>query len=130
MAARWFRNHPEWRRARAIVIDRDDICYLCGIYIDKTLRSGWMAKEVDHVYPVDLGGHPWDTDNLALTHMLCNNKKSNKTLAELGDSGRKQLTVAVKQHQAELKTSGRNYALELANEEELEDDVGGENEEA
>lgn len=58
-----------WERLRA----RDgDSCHLCGEVIDFALtRPDMMAKSVDHIRPVALGGSD-DDGNLALAHLRCN----------------------------------------------------------
>ena len=60
-----------------------DICGICGKPVDKNLV--WpnpLSPTVDHIIPVDKGGHPSSMDNLQLAHMACNRQKSNKILGE------------------------------------------------
>lgn len=95
------------RKARLFVLSRDDHCYLCGGYVDKTLwvipgahtrrcrgvnkkgeECGGCAPhplrpEVDHVYSLALGGDPSNPENLALTHRIGNLRKGKKPLSSL-----------------------------------------------
>jgi len=41
-----------------------------------------MSPCVDHIIPVDKGGHPSDLNNLQLAHLWCNRQKSDKILAK------------------------------------------------
>lgn len=118
------RKHPMWRAARAVVLTRDDHCYLCGEYVDKTIRAGeLLAPEVDHIYPLALGGHPWSLDNLALTHRLCNNFKHDKTLAQLGQYGITVCKKGVAQAKAEYVSYDFDFATMFdSNDSEEEED--------
>lgn len=40
------------------------------------------SPTVDHIIPVDRGGHPSALDNLQLAHLACNRYKSNKLFIE------------------------------------------------
>ncbi len=53
---RWGRP---WRRARAEVLARSTVCWICG-------HDG--SDSVDHVTPLAIGGDPLDPDNLAPAH--------------------------------------------------------------
>lgn len=53
---RWGRP---WRRARAQVLARSTVCWICG-------HDG--ADSADHITPLALGGDPLDPDNLAPAH--------------------------------------------------------------
>lgn len=53
-------------------------CTICGEGIDMSLRYPNMHRaSVDHVLPYSLGG-THDPDNLALAHLVCNIRKSNR----------------------------------------------------
>lgn len=63
---------------RRILATRD-ICGICGRPVDKSLRFPHpLSPTIDHIIPVDRGGHPSDIDNLQLAHFTCNRQKSNK----------------------------------------------------
>lgn len=53
------RGGRPWRRARAQVLARSTVCWVCG-------HDG--ADSADHVTPLALGGDPLDLDNLAPAH--------------------------------------------------------------
>ena len=117
------RKHPLWRQARAVVLSRDEICYLCGEYVDKTVKSGEaLAPEVDHIYPLALGGHPWSLDNLALTHRLCNNFKHDMTLAQLGQRGLEVCKRGIAQAKAEYVHYDYDFATMFDTEGDDEND--------
>lgn len=107
-------KHPMYRKNRLVVFDRDQDCHICGGYVDQTLPSKHlMGRVADHVHPRKRGGHLWSLDNLKLAHNYCNGVKSDMTMEELGLMIINQCKVVVKQAQSELKSSGRNFALEL-----------------
>lgn len=37
-----------------------------------------MSYELDEIIPVSRGGDPYDIDNVAPAHRICNQRKSNK----------------------------------------------------
>lgn len=66
-----------WRRARAAVLARESVCYLCGAPVDKSLPgSSPMGPTVDHMVARASGGSLYDPSNLHLTHQICNSRKS------------------------------------------------------
>jgi 5-methylcytosine-specific restriction endonuclease McrA len=71
----------EYEKARRKILLTEDVCGICGNYVDKSLQ--WphpMSACVDHIIPVDKGGHPFSRDNLQLAHMCCNRQKSDKLI--------------------------------------------------
>ena len=83
------RNRPDhdgkhrlaFERNRRRVLLSETICGICGRPVDKSLRyPDPMAPCIDHIIPIDRGGHPSDIDNLQLAHWKCNRAKSNKLL--------------------------------------------------
>lgn len=72
-------------RKRALAC-KDPICVLCSQPIDlsipkmnpKTKKMNPLAVEVDHIVPISRGGAPYSIENLQLSHMRCNRKKSNR----------------------------------------------------
>lgn len=86
------RSSSAYKRARRVVLSRDNFCYLCGEYVDKTLPAFHpLSPEVDHIVPLANGGDPLDTDNMRLTHRLCNNKKSDKDFVRINKNSLKQV---------------------------------------
>lgn len=73
-------NGTRWRAVRARVLREEDICWICGHHVDKTLRTPHpLSPEVDHVDPVSKGGDLWSRDGLRLSHRRCNRAKSDKS---------------------------------------------------
>ena len=65
---------------RRLIIASQEVCGICGMPVDKTLKSPHpMSATVDHIIPVAKGGHPSDINNLQLAHRSCNRAKSDKT---------------------------------------------------
>lgn len=57
------------------------VCGICGKPVDFNLKfPNPMSPSIDHIIPVDRGGHPSDIDNLQLAHLCCNRSKSDKLL--------------------------------------------------
>lgn len=58
------------------------VCGICGKPVDFSIKyPNPMSPTVDHIIPIDKGGHPSDIDNLQLAHFCCNRAKSDKLLA-------------------------------------------------
>lgn len=56
-----------------------DTCGICGQPVDKSIKApDPMSPTIDHIIPIDKGGHPSDINNLQLAHWTCNRQKSNK----------------------------------------------------
>ena len=59
------------------------VCGICGTPVDFKLRYPHpLSPCIDHIIPVDKGGHPSDIDNLQLAHLTCNRQKSNKLIGQ------------------------------------------------
>lgn len=61
-----------------------EICGICGQPVEKE-NGKWKYKFphplspcIDHIIPIDKGGHPSDMANLQLAHLSCNRQKSDK----------------------------------------------------
>lgn len=81
------RNRPDhdgshrlaFERAKKTILATCSICGICGKPVDKSLKYPHpMSPSIDHIIPIDRGGHPSDPDNLQLAHWICNRQKSNK----------------------------------------------------
>lgn len=68
-------------------------CHLCGQPIDYSLTTYVDPKdgrtkrhplsfELDELVPVSKGGSPFDIDNVAPAHRICNQRRGNKTLVK------------------------------------------------
>lgn len=74
-----------YEKNRKKVLASAEICYLCGLPLDKSIKdkTNPMYVEVDHIVPLKKGGHPSDLTNLAAVHKCCNRKKSTHLLSQL-----------------------------------------------
>ena len=81
------RNRPDhdgthrlaFERNKRIILASRSVCGICGQTVDKSLKYPHpMAPCIDHIIPIDRGGHPSDIENLQLAHWKCNREKSNK----------------------------------------------------
>ncbi|WP_269304902.1 hypothetical protein [Aeromicrobium sp. HA] len=73
-------NGHRRNQVRAQVLREEDICWLCGEPVDKTLpphQDG--SPEIDEVVPIALGGSPIDRANCRLSHRLCNVRRGQET---------------------------------------------------
>lgn len=82
------RNRPDfdgkdrgiYTHNKAILRKTAQVCALCGMPIDKTLKyPNPMSISIDHIIPVALGGQS-TLDNLQATHLICNKEKGKKLL--------------------------------------------------
>lgn len=71
-----------YRRNRKRILMSQSICAICGRPVDMELKSpDPMSPTVDHIIPINKGGHPSDINNLQLAHWICNRMKSDKVIA-------------------------------------------------
>lgn len=71
-------NSYRRNKVRQQVLDEEDLCWLCGDPVDKTLPAGHpFSAEIDEVIPVSLGGNPYDRTNCRLAHRLHNQQRGN-----------------------------------------------------
>jgi len=68
----------------AYIYERDGwICGICGLKIDKRLKSpNLLSKSIDHIIPVSKGGADAPI-NLQSAHLICNIGKNNKSGGQL-----------------------------------------------
>lgn len=79
-----------YRRNRKKIIASQSVCAICGRPVDKELKPpDPMSPTVDHIIPINKGGHLTDINNLQLAHWICNRMKSDK-LIEIKPVDRKQ----------------------------------------
>ena len=70
-----------YRRNRKRILASQSVCGICGRPVDKELKApDPMSPTVDHIIPVNKGGHLTDINNLQLAHWICNRMKSDKIL--------------------------------------------------
>lgn len=72
-------HRTQFEKNKKRILASQDICGICGKPVDKRLKFPHpMSATIDHIVPIDLGGHPSDISNLQLAHNSCNRAKSNK----------------------------------------------------
>lgn len=72
-------HRTEFDKNKRRILATRDVCGICGKPVDKSLKFPHpLSPTIDHIIPVDKGGHPSDLDNLQLAHFCCNRQKSNK----------------------------------------------------
>ena len=71
-------NDAQTKRLRATLRRRRDPCHACGGEINYGAHHhDPHAFQMDHLWPVALGGPAYDDGNLAAAHRVCNRKRSN-----------------------------------------------------
>ena len=77
-------NNSSWRKLRAQVMREENVCYICGRPVDKSLPgTAPMGPQVDHVVARSEGGAVFERSNIHLVHSRCNQRKKNKNLDEI-----------------------------------------------
>lgn len=79
-------GHRRDRLVRRVYREETD-CGICAQPVDKTLpyidpdtgKPNPMAKTVDEIVPVSLGGSPFDRLNARIAHRICNIRRGNGT---------------------------------------------------
>lgn len=88
-AEKKIRNRPDhdgahrsaFDRAKKKILASESTCGICGLPVDKSLKYPHpFAPCIDHIIPIDRGGHPSDIANLQLAHWKCNRAKSNRLI--------------------------------------------------
>lgn len=75
------RHRTQYDKNKQIILLTQDVCGICGKPVDKSLRYPHpLSPTVDHIIPINKGGHPSDLDNLQLAHFTCNRAKSDKLI--------------------------------------------------
>jgi 5-methylcytosine-specific restriction endonuclease McrA len=69
-------SDPRWARVKRQVHEEETHCRACGEYVDRRYPPRHkMSRSVDHLIDLDLGGDPFDRDNVGLMHYGCNSRK-------------------------------------------------------
>ncbi|MDU4271282.1 MAG: HNH endonuclease signature motif containing protein [Enterococcus hirae] len=64
---------------RKRLLKTENVCGICGKPINKNLKApDPMSPVIDHIIPINKGGHPSAIENLQLAHWTCNRQKSDK----------------------------------------------------
>lgn len=70
-------HRTAFEKAKKRILASQEVCGICGKLVDKSLRFPHpLSATVDHIVPINKGGHPSDIDNLQLAHFSCNRAKS------------------------------------------------------
>ncbi|MCM1972315.1 HNH endonuclease [Streptomyces sp. G1] len=79
------RSGRPWLRLQQQVFTDETHCWICHGYVDQSLPGTThpMARTVDHVQPLWLGGDPLDRANCRLAHRRCNSARNNRLRARL-----------------------------------------------
>lgn len=68
-----------FEKNKKIILKTQNICGICGKPVDTRLKHPHpLSPVIDHIIPINKGGHPSDIDNLQLAHWTCNREKSDK----------------------------------------------------
>lgn len=82
-------HRTEFDKNKRRILATQDTCGICGKPVDKALKFPHpLSPTIDHIIPVDKGGHPSSLDNLQLAHFCCNRAKSNKVRPSSAATGR------------------------------------------
>ena len=77
------KHRQAFERNKKKLLASCSVCGICGKPVDKTIRyPNPLAPCVDHIIPIDRGGHPSAMENLQLAHWICNRQKGNKLISE------------------------------------------------
>lgn len=64
-----------WRRLQEQVWVEESHCGICGQYVDQSLHHNEpMARSIDHIFPIALGGAMYERNNVRLAHRICNSR--------------------------------------------------------
>ena len=72
-------HRVQFERNRKKILLTQEVCGICGNPVDKSLKFPHpLSPTVDHIIPIEKGGHPSAIENLQLAHFACNRQKSDK----------------------------------------------------
>ncbi|MBQ1454036.1 MAG: HNH endonuclease [Ruminococcus sp.] len=72
-------QQAQFNSNRKKILASQDVCGICGKPVDKSLKYPHpLSPTIDHIIPLEKGGHPSDIGNLQLAHFTCNRQKSDK----------------------------------------------------
>ena len=68
-----------FEKNRKRILKTQNTCSICGKPVDKNIKApAPMSAVIDHIIPINKGGHPSAIENLQLAHWTCNRQKSDK----------------------------------------------------
>lgn len=69
-------HRTAFEKNRKKILATAQVCGLCGQPLDNTKKYPHpMSTVVDHIVPINRGGHPSDLQNLQAAHRWCNRQK-------------------------------------------------------
>ena len=72
-------HRAAYERNRKKIFLTQEVCGICGKPVDKNLKFPHpLSPTIDHIIPIDRGGHPSAIENLQLAHFACNRQKSDR----------------------------------------------------
>ena len=72
-------HRTAFEKNRKRIIASQNTCGICGNPVDPSYKYPHpLSAVVDHIVPINKGGHPSDISNLQLAHRWCNRQKSDK----------------------------------------------------
>lgn len=72
-------NRTAFEKNRQVILKTQTVCGICGTPVDFSYRAPHpLSPTVDHIIPINKGGHPFALENLQLAHRWCNRQKSDK----------------------------------------------------
>lgn len=73
------KHRAQFDKNKKRIYATQSVCGICGKPVDFSLKYPHpLSPTIDHIIPIDKGGHPSDIANLQLAHFTCNRQKSNK----------------------------------------------------
>ena len=98
------RNRPDHDGTHRLAFERNKkkifaserVCGICGQPVDMSLKYPHPGSpSIDHIIPIDRGGHPSDISNLQLAHWKCNRAKANKLIFQKNNGNEEAENVTV-----------------------------------
>ena len=78
-ADRQGKHRTAFEKNRKRILMTENTCGICGQPVDKKLKPPHpLSPVIDHIIPINKGGHPSDINNLQLAHWQCTRAKSDK----------------------------------------------------
>lgn len=79
-----------FERNKKVIYATQKVCGICGQPVDFRIKfPNPLSPCIDHIIPIDKGGHPSDIANLQLAHLTCNRQKANKIVQSKGTEQKK-----------------------------------------
>lgn len=76
-------HRVQFEKNKKRILMTETVCGICGQPVDKNLKPPHpLSAVIDHIIPINKGGHPSDMQNLQLAHWQCNRQKSDKVYGE------------------------------------------------